>query len=115
LKHKSADVFEKVCKNNADIGREVAAEPQINRLQDALRSRNFDDVIQIYNSLPADLKNIRSILLLRLNASTWLKQVDWEAAIKDFEKCFPADPQIDLCRIDIFIREKKVDEAFKAI
>jgi hypothetical protein len=69
----------------------------------SLTSRRYQEVLDIYNRLPASLQREKAFFLQRLMASEKLNDAHpgiYPTAIADYEKAFPGDPSLDLVSID---------------
>ena len=81
----------------------------------ALRENHPEQVLALYHSLPAEAKNVKAILLLRLHAASKFDQAQYTEAIEDFERRFPGDSSLDLVSIDGYFLKKQYDKAAAAL
>jgi len=115
LRSTKPEVLKKLVDANKELGPRGEAHAAAETLQEPLRAREFAQVLELYRQLPAAVQIQKPILLIRLNAATWLEKKDWSAAFDDLKKHFPDDPALEIFSIDGAIREKNVDAALKAI
>jgi tetratricopeptide (TPR) repeat protein len=89
--------------------------PKLQDMQRFAREEKFAEVVKTFNELPASLRQNKSFLLIRLNASSHLEETEYQKAIADFEKAFPDDPSLDLISIDGQMMRKDYAAVMKTI
>jgi hypothetical protein len=83
-----------------------------------IQSAKFNEVLEVYKTLPASLQQDKLFMVLRLTACDQLQAQnpqDYAAAVADYQKLFPGDPSLDLMCLDAFINAGNYDEAHKSI
>lgn len=73
--------------------------------------------IQIYDAFPAELQQMKGVLILRIHAATAIEGDNgpYEEAINDFQSFFPGDPATGLLSIDYFVLTEQTTKAIEAI
>lgn len=89
--------------------------PKLQDMQRFAQQEKFAEVVKTFNELPPSLRQNKSFLLIRLNASSHLAESEYQKAIADFEKAFPNDPSLDLISIDGQMMRKDYAAVMKTI
>lgn len=89
--------------------------PKLQDMQRFSQQEKFAEVVKTFNELPLSLRQNKSFLLIRLNASSHLEEAEYQKAIADFEKAFPNDPSLDLISIDGQMMRKDYAAVMKTI
>ena len=89
--------------------------PEIQRMGLAVRKRDPDQAMSIYNELPESLKNRKEVLIIRLQAAIGLNERELVEATEAFQRAFPKDPALDLVLIDYQFVEQQWEELRKTI
>jgi tetratricopeptide (TPR) repeat protein len=89
--------------------------PKLQDMQRFAQQEKFAEVVKTFNELPPSLRQNKSFLLIRLNASSHLEESEYLKAIADFEKAFPNDPSLDLISIDGQMMRKDYAAVMKTI
>lgn len=115
LRSNKPEFLQNLLKENKDLQQRLNTFSAAASLQKPLRAGEYAQVVAAYRQLSESVQKQKPILLLRLNAASWLDKKEWTAAFDDLEKNFPNDPAREIHKIDFAIREKNVEGALKAI
>lgn len=88
---------------------------QVETLVSRLQARQFQDVLNIYRSLPESVQQEKSLLLLRLQAAMQVSEDEYRRAIDTFLRQYPDDPCTDMLSIDHYVMKKQFDKAVSCI
>ena len=83
-----------------------------------LQAGNYSAALASYQSLPQDLRENKSMMMLRLTAASKLKRQrpqDYNAAMSDFRRLFPHDACLDLVCLDQLFEAGEYADARRAI
>lgn len=89
--------------------------PTLTGMQKALAAKDNAKVLELYKSLPEQLKKEKLFLTMRVQAALPVDEKEYIQAIDDFRAAFANDPASDLMAIDGFFLSKKYDLAIAAI
>ena len=89
--------------------------PKLQTMQRLAQEQKFAEVVKTFGELPASLRQNKSFLLIRLNASSHLDESEYQKAILEFEKAYPNDPSLDLISIDGHMMRKDYAAVMKTI
>jgi tetratricopeptide (TPR) repeat protein len=84
---------------------------QLSKMVKAGRSNRPGEVLDIYKSLPPDLKKDKNILVLRLQAAQKLGDDEYSQSLEDYRTMHPNDASIDFLSIDYYVLKKRYGEA----
>lgn len=82
---------------------------QQSQLMLAARSGDAAKAMKIYDGLPAELKDLKSVQLARVLASQTESDVKYMAAMTDYANRFPGDPSVALMSFDRAIMKQDID------
>jgi hypothetical protein len=107
--------FNHLCRTNADLQHRVKVRAAVADLQSLLLARDYANVVETFHQLPASIKKKKLVLLLRLNAATWIDKKESSDAFNDFQRHFANDPLLEMYKINVAMQEKNIEAALKAI
>lgn len=82
------------------------------QLSEALAKKDFARVIALYDSLSTEIKQSKSVQIMRLvSAAQTANNEVYRAAALEFRQTFPGDPAIDLIVLSVLVTEGQLDEA----
>jgi tetratricopeptide (TPR) repeat protein len=87
-------------------------------LGQAMQSGRYDEVLQIYGTLPKGLQDDKTFMVLRVSAAHRLRKTrpaDYQSAVDDFRRLFPTDPALDLIGLDSLLLAKEYSKAFQSL
>lgn len=73
------------------------------------------DAIEVWEKLPAAIRNEKAIMLDRLQYAQKVGGRAWDDAVADYQKRFPDDPVLELVRINALSSQRKYTEALDAV
>jgi tetratricopeptide (TPR) repeat protein len=88
------------------------------KMADASQAKQYQQVLDTYNTLPAAMQGEKSCMILRLVAAEQLREPSsdqYAAAMADYQRLFPGDPSVDLDCLDGLFFKKKFDDARTSI
>lgn len=87
--------------------------PEMRRL---MTSGQAEEALDIYNELPAKVKNMRAMQIMHVLISSGLDDMDqYNAAIEQYKKLYPNEPNMQLLLLDGYIIKKQYDQALDGI
>jgi tetratricopeptide (TPR) repeat protein len=85
-------------------------------MAEAGRNGKYAEVLNIYKSLPPDIKMEKSLLIVRLGAAQNVgDDKEYSQSIEDFRTAHPNDACIDILSIDYYLLKKQYREALDCI
>jgi predicted Zn-dependent protease len=81
----------------------------------AVKSGQSEQALAEYAKLPQKLQEMKMTQLLRIMAAYGVDEMQYLAAIEEYERLFPGDPSVDLIAIDGFVLRKEWQAAHDAI
>lgn len=88
---------------------------KVSQMTNLIQGGQARDALAVYATLPEELKADKTVLLLRLQAASTISDAQKMAAIDDLRKHHPKDPSLALMAIDLYVHQKKHDEALACI
>jgi tetratricopeptide (TPR) repeat protein len=79
--------------------------PSILSMQQHYRQGDFEGALEVFDSMPDDLKKHRNILMTRLAIALEVGGEAYDAAMRDLKTNFPGDPGLDLVLVDHYFNE----------
>lgn len=79
------------------------------------REGKAEEALQDYDSLPAALKQEKSVMLLRVTAAGQVSDDLYASALEEYQQRFPDDASADLVSIKLLFLKGKFDEVHKAL
>jgi tetratricopeptide (TPR) repeat protein len=89
--------------------------PSILSMQQRYRQGDFVGALEVFDSLPAELKKHRNILMTRFAIALEIGGEAYDAAMLDLKNNFPGDPGLDLVLVDHYFNEGRFDRALEII
>ncbi|MCA9797003.1 MAG: hypothetical protein KC910_34570, partial [Candidatus Eremiobacteraeota bacterium] len=80
-----------------------------------LQERRFEDVVQAYNQLPAQLREQKPVLIAYVTSASTLDPEVHQKAVERFASLFPDDPAVALLRYDEALARGRGEEALAAV
>lgn len=85
-------------------------------IQHAIKAGNPAAALQLFDTLPTAMKEMKPVQLLRYHSAVVSNDADLvEAATADYDRLFPDDPAIDLIAIGAFRVQQRYREALSAL
>lgn len=88
---------------------------QMMQIMQATQQQNFKSVLTGYDKLPANLKNEKAFMVIRMMAAMQVDDAEYVKALDDFQKQYPGDASADLAGIDLFFLKKQYGKMHEAI
>ena len=73
---------------------------QVKTARELVRAARFQESLQMIDKLPPEIRNYRSVQLLRIRASAGLGKDSYRQALAELEKLAPNDPSIAMVEMD---------------
>lgn len=89
--------------------------PKFQQLQQAQKMGQHSRVVQLYKSLPEELRVEKYMLLIRTMSAAKVNDGEYVASMEDFKRYFPNDACLDLLLIDYYLLKKRMPECHAAI
>ena len=108
-------MFDKLTGADKQYAANISTVLQINR---DVQAGNYSAALTSYQSLPQDLRENKSMMVVRLAAASKLKSQrpkDYNAAMSDFRRLFPHDPCLDLVCLDQLVEAGEYADARRSI
>ena len=80
-----------------------------------MERNDTENALKYYNSLPANMKNQRTIRLIHVMICSQLDEDIYMKAIDDYQAMFPDAPNMHLMMIDTYIMRKEYGKAIESI
>ena len=93
----------------------VQSMPDFKRMIENVHAQNFQEVLNIYRTLPPSLQQDKNALLIRYQAATQISTAELAAAIEDLLRHYPNEAWMDLLLIDHYALQKDYSSAHAAI
>jgi tetratricopeptide (TPR) repeat protein len=88
---------------------------QLDRMSSALVEGKYDEILQLFDQLPASLQNEKRFRLTQLQATSRVSEDKFNEAMEQYRTLFPGDPSCDLVLIDHSFLKKQFEGALRAI
>ena len=102
----------KLAKKESDF---VSHVDKLQRMASGVRTGQYQQALDAYESLPPSVKKEKVFLLMRVQAAMHVNDDVYMAAIDDFRKNYPDDACIDLLSFDGHLIKKQYDQALGCI
>jgi tetratricopeptide (TPR) repeat protein len=113
IAQENRSILQKLMKSESEYVQNL---PKIQRMQTAMVARDGQSVLSIYRSLPASLREEKSMMTMRAMAASLAEDTAENiAAYEDYKRLFPGDPAMDMVGLDALFLSKKTAEALAAI
>jgi tetratricopeptide (TPR) repeat protein len=89
--------------------------PKLNDMLRAKRERKYAEAIQIYRTLPAEIRAEKSIYLRYLWASEAVSANEFLIALDGFRRQFPGDAALTFQDVDYYLLNRSFEEALRSI
>lgn len=111
--HASRGLLDRLSGNDSEYIRSL---PQLKQMTDSLARGDAHSALASYRSLPATLRQDKSVLMLRFRAAQAAgNDAEYLAALEDFRTHHPGDPATDVISIDYFLLREHFDEALGCV
>lgn len=88
----------------------------VHKMKQATDQKDFATALQICDTLPQSVRDLKTVLIIRLVACAQLEKYDeYERSFADFQRIYPGDRALDLLSLDLLLSKKKFDKAQAAI
>jgi len=84
-------------------------------MQQRYRQGDFEGAIEVFDSMPEELKKHRNILMTRFAIALEIGGEAYDAAMLDLKNNFPGDPGLDLVLVDYYFNEGRFDRALEIV
>jgi len=84
-------------------------------MQQRYRQGDFEGALDVFDSMPEQLKKHRNILMTRFAIALEIGGEAYDAAMLDLKNNFPGDPGLDLVLVDYYFNEGRFDRALEII
>lgn len=84
-------------------------------MQQRYRQGDFEGALEVFDSMPEELKKHRNILMTRYAIALQIGGEAYDAAMLDLKNNFPGDPGLDLVLVDHYFKEGRFDRALEII
>jgi tetratricopeptide (TPR) repeat protein len=88
--------------------------PKLMSMFQAIRAGNDAQAIGIYKSLPTELREQKTVLVVHLKAAQ-SDDAEYSAALATYRRLYPTDPGVDFLSIDYHVLKKNYDEAIRCV
>lgn len=92
----------------------AASVDQVDRLRALVRQGRLTDALATEKQLPADVRALKPVMLLRAQAARERTE-DMTPAVEEFRVAFPGDAGIDLVAFDYYVRQGLLAEALACL
>ncbi|HQW44408.1 MAG TPA: hypothetical protein PLX74_09525 [Chitinophagaceae bacterium] len=87
--------------------------PEMRKL---MNEGKYDEASAIYKSLPADVQKMRAVQIIHVLVNSGLDDNDeYAAAIEEYQKLYPNEPNMHLLLLDGYILKKEYDKALNGV
>lgn len=97
-----ANLYKKAVKNNNSLG----GLNDLKEIKDLLNRGKVKEAKDMYEALPASLKKNKTVLLINVFICSRLTEDDYNAAIQEFNRLYPNQPNMNLMMIDGYFIQK---------
>jgi hypothetical protein len=87
----------------------------LKRIAQEVQTGNIASAAQIYDSLPASLKQDKTLQIIHIRIAEKQGDAQYTQALSEFRAAFPNDPASDLLSIDFYILRKEYDKSLQAL
>ena len=87
----------------------------LKEMTEAIKQGQHARSLELYRNLPANLRQDKMVLLLRMTAAAAVDQGDYLAATDEYRRLFPGDSSIDLISIEGHCLKGEWDAAHEAL
>lgn len=108
--------------NRGVVGRLTGEQPlivkhrvEVQRICDAIATKDFDTVLAIYPRLPEELRSERFLLGMRLMAAQAIDEREYAAAIDDVVRFASGDPTVNLLLVDAYVMREQLPQALECL
>jgi len=112
LKQENPTVYQKLFGGAPNITDSL---PKMEQMTANLNAKNYKGVLDVYNSIPKDLRTWKPLMMMRIRAAKNLSEQHWIEAIQDYERAYPTDAALNFVKIDAFLLQNKFDDALKNV
>lgn len=110
-----SDESQALLKSASDADPDVSNLQQVLKLTEASEVRDADQVLAIYEQLPAAVRQERSLMLMYLRAAAGHSEDKFDEAVEQFRKIHPNDPALDMLLVDRHIVKQRYEEALACV
>lgn len=111
--HASRGLLDRLSGNESEYIRSL---PQLKQMTESLARGDAHSALTSYRSLPATLRQDKSVLMLRFRAAQAAgNDAEYLAALEDFRTHHPGDPATDVISIDYFLLREHFAEALGCV
>ena len=111
-----ADLFTSFSVNDKNASREKMAQVEkIKKMKEMIERNENENALKYYNSLPADLKNQRTIRLMHIMLCSQMDNDTYMKAVDDYLILYPNEPNMHLMMVDTYILRKEYAKALESI
>jgi hypothetical protein len=89
--------------------------PTIQLLARSVQQREGAQGLETYGMLPDEVRRMKTVMIMRLQAALLVSDEAYGAAIADYQRAFPGDSSLDLICLDGLVLQRKFDEALEGI
>lgn len=109
-----SNLYKKSLKNN-NYDNSLGGLNDLKEIKDLLNRGKAKEAQQMYEALPASLKKNKTVLLINVFICSRLTEDDYNAAIKEFNRLFPNQPNMSLMMIDGYFIQKDYQKMLGAV
>ena len=110
------NLFNTLYANNSERGqKDLSGVEDLKEIRALIQKGKNAEANKLYETLPAYLKNSKSILLLNVIICSNLSNDEYNGAIKGFRKKFPNEPNMNLMMVDGYFLQKDYVKMLAAI
>ncbi|MEI9959445.1 MAG: hypothetical protein WDM90_24710 [Ferruginibacter sp.] len=104
-------------KNKIDMNHEdqLGDLKKINDIKELYQKGRSAEAKQVYLSLPDNIKRTKLLCLLNVYVSAHLSADDYNVAVKEFERYFPNEPNLNLIKINGYYLQKDYAKMLEAV
>ena len=106
------NVIQKLIGSDNDYVKHLA---EVDAFQKATNSGDAQKALGIYDQFPDDLKQDKTMMILRIKDASSGDPAQYAAALSDLAQTFPGDPSLLLMNIDSYFLKKQYDAAYANI
>jgi tetratricopeptide (TPR) repeat protein len=88
---------------------------QMQQISQHVRTGNYQQVVALYQQLPASLRQEKVLMLARIQATSQLDDQQYLQAIDDFQRVYPRDPSLQIILIDAYLLKQEFEQALQSV
>lgn len=110
------DLFTSFSVNDKNVsGEKIEQMQKMKKIKEMMERNETENALKYYNSLPADLKNQKTVQLMHVMICSQLDEDTYMKAINDYTRLYPDAPNMHLMMIDTYIMRKEYEKAIVSI